>query len=378
MELSQHIQYLLYYHNCVIIPDFGGIITNNVHAKVSPKKDRILPPAKSLAFNRNLTNNDGLLVNRIVNTEAITYEQASHRVKEAVSSWKKKLQQKQAITIPAIGRFKFDIENNLQFEPSPDQNYLRSSFGLPEIRCNPLIRKPAAVEATTKEPTILVTGDKKAATKKRRKVNVYVVIIVILLALSIYQYFNLKNNSGSSNISQFGFVDSIFNWDLPFGADNSETTFLEEPAVNTKTADPIVDHHLEEPAPENTVPIDMPENEAEPAVTETAETETAEIAAAETDVAEPKADIITPTPETATPALTENPWYVIVGAFRDQTNANQLKNRLNAEGYAHVDVMENANGYLRVGIGFESRKEARSDLYTIRNTVNSGAWILEH
>ena len=61
MELSGYIGDLLQKHNCVIVPEFGGFIANYKSAVIDTVNNRINPPSKSVLFNPNLVNNDGLL-----------------------------------------------------------------------------------------------------------------------------------------------------------------------------------------------------------------------------------------------------------------------------------------------------------------------------
>ena len=60
-KIDQHIFELLFQHDCVILSDFGGFVANYVSAKVDENTRRIFPPAKTVIFNKYLTNNDGLL-----------------------------------------------------------------------------------------------------------------------------------------------------------------------------------------------------------------------------------------------------------------------------------------------------------------------------
>ena len=70
MNITLYINKLLNLHDCVILPGFGGFVTNYVNAKVS-EKNIFSPPRKIVAFNRNLKNDDGLLINYIINKEGL-------------------------------------------------------------------------------------------------------------------------------------------------------------------------------------------------------------------------------------------------------------------------------------------------------------------
>ena len=65
MILANYIKDLLYRYDCVIIPNFGGFITNKISAKFNVDSSCFYPPSKQIAFNSHLKGNDGLLANYI-------------------------------------------------------------------------------------------------------------------------------------------------------------------------------------------------------------------------------------------------------------------------------------------------------------------------
>lgn len=69
MDLSYHIEELLFSNDCVIIPTIGGFIVNYASASIDFVEQRLLPPQKVVSFNPKLVNNDGLLANHIAQNE---------------------------------------------------------------------------------------------------------------------------------------------------------------------------------------------------------------------------------------------------------------------------------------------------------------------
>ena len=65
MDITAFIRELLFGHDCVIIPGFGGFIGNYNPAHIDKNSGTFYPPVKQISFNRNLNHNDGLLVGRI-------------------------------------------------------------------------------------------------------------------------------------------------------------------------------------------------------------------------------------------------------------------------------------------------------------------------
>ena len=76
MNLATHISYLLKFHECVIIPEFGGFVSNYKPAQFDSIRNTFIPPGKEIIFNSKINKNDGLLINYLVDVEKIGYHQA--------------------------------------------------------------------------------------------------------------------------------------------------------------------------------------------------------------------------------------------------------------------------------------------------------------
>ena len=65
MKFNNHIYPLLKEYNCVVIPNFGSFVSRNISAKFSKNHSQLLPPNKEIVFNKNLKENDGVLIKNI-------------------------------------------------------------------------------------------------------------------------------------------------------------------------------------------------------------------------------------------------------------------------------------------------------------------------
>ena len=79
-SISIYISELLFLHDCVILPDFGGFIASNKPASLNSKTGELSPPFKELMFNTTLKTNDGLLLSYIVEKEKISHEEVLERI----------------------------------------------------------------------------------------------------------------------------------------------------------------------------------------------------------------------------------------------------------------------------------------------------------
>lgn len=148
-KLIEHISDLLFLHDCVIIPDFGGFICNHKCAYIDESNGKICPPTKDILFNRNLVHNDGLLVNWIAFKENITYEKASVQLALFCEELKIKLNQKQRIAFGDIGVFYTDRRFNIIFEPTKN-NFFADAYGMEALD----LPQQEITSSNSKEPYI--------------------------------------------------------------------------------------------------------------------------------------------------------------------------------------------------------------------------------
>lgn len=132
MTIASYINDLLYRYDCVIVPNFGGFVTNRIGAKKDAATHTFYPPTKQIAFNAHLKHNDGLLVNYIASTENISFEEASKNIALSVAQWKKDLQSS-TVEIGSIGNLSLNTKQQIVFEPNTTVNFLTASFGLSSV-----------------------------------------------------------------------------------------------------------------------------------------------------------------------------------------------------------------------------------------------------
>ncbi len=124
---------LLLRHNCVIVPSFGGFVAKQSSATIDYKNGVMLPPRKSILFNRQLINNDGLLISEFASTNQVYYSSAEASVKYSVSDWNEKLRNGERVTLDRVGYLFYDQEKNICFEQDRFFNLLLESYGLGKV-----------------------------------------------------------------------------------------------------------------------------------------------------------------------------------------------------------------------------------------------------
>jgi len=157
MEIKKYIKSLLSNHDTVVIPDFGGFITNYESAEVNPINNKFRPPYKKIGFNDKLKLNDGLLINTISKSENISQEQTVALVKEFVYKIKGEIDKKKKWVFEQLGTFFINAEKHLQFKPVTDVNYLNGSFALPDLSFKPIYRE-RKIDKPPTQPSVSESG----------------------------------------------------------------------------------------------------------------------------------------------------------------------------------------------------------------------------
>ena len=184
MTLPRYINDLLYRYDCVIVPDFGGFVTNTVSAKVNHFSHTFYPPTKQITFNAHIKNNDGLLANYIASSENISFDKASEKISEVVKKWNTLLK-KEAILIGNVGSISLNNKGQLIFEPNTASNYLTETFGMGALS------SPAVKRLAYKQDTANLTP---IVTKKSSGFLKYAASIAVLFALGIIGWKGYQNN----------------------------------------------------------------------------------------------------------------------------------------------------------------------------------------
>jgi len=138
MDITPYIRELLFGHDCVIVPSFGGFIGNYITAHLDKSTGDFSPPIKQVSFNKNLSTNDGLLIGKISEANGIDFNEARTIVAKYVTELHKKLNNGETVVFDHIGTFVNNQEGNVQFEPNSKANYCLNSFGLESFQCFPL------------------------------------------------------------------------------------------------------------------------------------------------------------------------------------------------------------------------------------------------
>lgn len=366
MKIDHYISELLFEHDCVIVPQFGGFVGNYSPAKVDTSLHKFSPPSKEISFNKNLTNNDGLLSNHVSLREEKPFAEANTIISNYAAELKSALRDNGRAEVEKVGVLFNDEQRNLRFEPDTSVNYLIDSFGLNTFH-SPAIKHAAVPEAerTIQQKIKKAPVDKPPVPSERKKrvrrVLPYAIaavpVILYLLWLPLFTDILKKDSSFTysdlnpfsekicpvyaerqdlhaaflpdekeNNLSFLNLPDSVSTVQISF-FDKSESSYSEKELITVRLRDEI------KALPVNTfVAIDGPK--------------------------------------------TIFPFHVIGGCFKFLSNAKRLVKKLRKNGF-DAAIIDKHKGLHRVSFkGFPTRQEATTALRSIRSDQNPEAWLL--
>lgn len=267
--IAHYISNLLYLYDCVIIPGFGGFVGNKKSAYIHPVSGIIYPPSKALLFNKNLSENDGLLATHIAKEEGIDLSEVTILIEEFVQKIKNELAERSAFKLQKIGTFSSGKEGNISFMQDNSYNYNLASFGM---QAN---HKSKKVERT-------ISDDKKAVVKtikQRDFTKTFTRAAAILLPLVGLSLIGITQEEKINII--YGQIANL----NPFANTAKTEVVTESPAITTEA--PVVEI-IEPVEPEEIVSPIIPQ---------------------------------------------QYTYYIIAGAFAEQKNANKLLQKLKRWNY---------------------------------------------
>jgi nucleoid DNA-binding protein len=193
MELGKHISYLLKFHECVVVPDFGGFISNYKPAEYDRTRGIFSPPSKEVVFNARIKNNDGLLIRYIAVSEKCSYGEAEHVVEHFVDGVYQSLNSGEMVDVASVGTFHFNRSGAMVFD-AVSTIEMASSYGL----------QPFSYAMSTTDSSMRTVMQPYRASRtlnKRREAIKIAAGVALLLSLSLFPLKNDNPSLQSSNVN---------------------------------------------------------------------------------------------------------------------------------------------------------------------------------
>jgi cell division septation protein DedD len=239
MQFENLIKDLLYSKDCVVLPGLGGFIAKYKGASLNSSLHTIYPPQKTIGFNPQIKENDGLLVSALCALNNCSYADGKIELESWVKEQSNTLLRGEKISWKGIGILFQDRLGKIQFIPDSKGNFSLESFGLEKIILVPIERQ--IQEPVTSEVSII---EKRAEQGSKWIWKAAAVLALPILGVGIFalshkiestdwQYASFKLFGTKSRIAEFSPAINrvIPTYNLPEESESVETTEVIQPAV---------------------------------------------------------------------------------------------------------------------------------------------------
>lgn len=336
VEVEKYIKRLLYDQDCVIIPEFGGVLTQYLPARFEPSSGRYLPSERKVAFNEVLKIDDGLLTKYISENEGLPYGEAKRHIHDFVQTVQSLIRKNKTVTLGGIGSFQLNPEGRLVFQPDNSRNFHAEFYGLSPVAASdlklqqlPVIGEEASakyeIEVSSAAPYTRPSG-KIAWGNWISAASIACVLVYVSVVLS-------REPGETSSLSPVETVRSLF-----VGPEKAGGATEALPTAFKPVEETIV------------TPSEVTE----------------EVVGA--DVADPDENT----------AVSEKKFFVIASVYESKSSLDkygvQMAEKLRAEGYESVRTLTVRDRYMLCAGEFSSWNEAQKVIPALSKTAK-GAWI---
>jgi nucleoid DNA-binding protein/cell division protein FtsN len=187
------IENLLYTHDCVIIPNFGGFVLNTQDFQLDDAQV-IHPKSKWVAFNERLRSDDGLIATSWAKEKGISQKQAFSAVHKFAETLSSQIKVDKQFQFGNIGTFHLSKSGRLQFEPIQAINFDLNQYGLTAVSIGQIKKKPVLQE-TPVEKSAVDMPTIQPAPKRTRQHQFYTYVLLAFLFGGVAAYFLTEPNS---------------------------------------------------------------------------------------------------------------------------------------------------------------------------------------
>lgn len=354
-QITNLIAELLFKHDCVIVPNFGGFVARNYQSSFSKGSNLLYPPSKHILFNKNLIHNDGLLVSALMQKANISSNESAKQLEDYKDYIQSLLSAKKRFELNNIGLLYIDAENALRFEAKADVNFLLDSFGFEPVIANELIieqEKPIVVKQFEDRKAVVET----VATPKRKsyaKMATLAIGVPVTLAFLLFAaYSKPMKPLLESSFNPFYTPEKTYN---PNKSTNSKAIFINDIQKSSLLVD--ANGYASFKLVENGNVLIASINDS----------------IAKIDKTEVVKPIYT---ASKTNHTFDGKYQVVVGCFGVEENANKLiKDLKNKNITAAISGLNNKGLHVVSCGGFDSKEDASNLLSSIRTNFPN-AWVM--
>ena len=126
--IDRHIEYLIRRHDCVIVPGIGAFLCRYKPAAFDVDGKQILPPGRELAFNKWLTESDGLLAASVGRALDVSVEEALSFIDSEIKQLLSQLDSEKQVSLGRLGILRLTDSGEITFDPALNIAGVNGSF----------------------------------------------------------------------------------------------------------------------------------------------------------------------------------------------------------------------------------------------------------
>jgi len=356
INIEKYIAELVGNHDCVIVTGLGAFVAMATSADIHPITHKFTAPSRTLSFNAQIKVNDGLLAAEISRKEVISFQEATSLIDDYVKQFNTSLSVFKYYNCNGIGRFFYNIGGKLEFEPDFTINFSSDSFGLTDFIFKPIERntydmKPSTNHRNAKE----VSSKEKIEEGAKKKTNTLAKVLFVLMPLIVL-------------IGAAGLVVYNQQSDISLGGIHIfESLGLKKEILSIDSAKVVIVDSIAEVSNEEVAYAVDTIVEEVPVVIE----EVAQIKEVAKSTKTPKAKV-------SSSNATTGSYYIVVGSFKNESNADGLYSKLQTENKIAIKLPLDLNGFYKIAVGsFESLELANTELASLEGRYN-GIWVKKY
>ncbi|MDR2472444.1 MAG: SPOR domain-containing protein [Tannerella sp.] len=374
-----HIEKLLFRHDCVIVPEFGGLVLQTVSAVYTGDEHRFIPARKEIVYNPTLTHNDGLLAQSYMQTYIVDFDKAQQMISSDVALMKQLLDKDGSLRFGLIGSFVKNYDRVIyQPDKKSDTVFSIASYGLPTFHYLPLTARN--VEPTVMAPVYLpTTNDAEPEMQKSPNVAFSIPItrtflrIAGMVAAAIVLFFAITKPVKDVNASLYSASFVPLNEGTREQGEQLRITKQRSALANYETAFGVSQLRNEETRGQGEE-AESRKQKAEEAESRKQKAEEAESRKQKAEKAE--SDLKTEKQANNEATYISKPYFVIIGSGFNHKTANNFIEQLDKTIAASAGILER-DGKVRVyAQHFANKAQAQAFIVSLqKNSKHKQAWL---
>jgi hypothetical protein len=367
VAFGQHIISLLKEHECVVLPNIGGLLLKRVAAHSS--KGQIYPSSKIIRFNRNITTDAELLVSSLINFQGLSYIEAKQEVQNFVGRIKFQLTQNGFCDIDTLGRFSLTEEDHVKFIANASiKNLDKENYGFNSLHAFP-IHRVIIEDKKTVETKVVELVPEFTTVRKIRKTALIGLVATFAMIIGIFSLITTNTTVDSFKVQDANVLNFLMPKSSSFTKQAGSIRYKESANSNKvkkgkKTESKRKGQADSEELNTNRGLVNKISVEGDELSINTVESAGLSSNALMKDILKVNND--------------HNPkgYYIVTGSFGSMANVNKAKYKCSMDN--SCQVFKTKSGMYRVAIYASTNAQSALGLVAELKKENSSYWLIEN